>query len=362
MNSSKLHQLLRQPESMISHLNLVYVTDEKMPILRINREGNFQYHFGQKPLQDQNQLERIKGLAIPPAWQDVKITHLTNGHLQAIGRDARKRKQYRYHALWTKIRKQTKFYRMAHFGTVLPTIRHQVDKDLERPTWCKEKVLALVLRLMEETHIRIGNEQYARRNQTYGLTTLRKRHVDTIKQGLKINFTGKRGKKHSITLRNKKLIRLVNQCEEIPGWELFHYYDEKGDKHDVDSTMVNDYIKQSSGEEFTAKDFRTWAGGILFFNSLLEMEPTKEDRTRKKNILKSYDATAKALGNTRNVCRKSYVHPLLPLAYKEGELQRYFEKALQPSTDTKNFSPSEHAVLELISNYEPELKIKDNEH
>jgi len=358
MNPSKLHQLLRQPKSMISHLDLVYVTDDRMPIHRIQKDGNFQYHSNQKPLKDEKELERIEELAIPPAWQDVKITDLTNGHLQAIGRDARKRKQYRYHALWTKVRQQTKFYRMAHFGRVLPTIRSKVDKDLERPIWCKEKVLALVLRLLEETHIRIGNEQYARRNQTYGLTTLRKRHIDIIKQVLKINFTGKRGKKHSITLRNKKLIRLVNQCEEIPGWELFHYYDEKGDKHDVDSTMVNDYIKRSSGEEFTAKDFRTWAGGILFFNSLLEMEPTKEDRTRKKNILKSYDATAKALGNTRNVCRKSYVHPLLPLAYKEGELQRYFEKALQPSTDTTNFSPSEHAVLELISIYEPELKIQ----
>ncbi|KPM32132.1 DNA topoisomerase 1B [Croceitalea dokdonensis DOKDO 023] len=362
MSPSKLHRLLRQPESTISHLDLVYVTDDKMTIHRIHQEGSFEYRFRQVPLQDQNELERIKGLAIPPAWQDVKITHLTNGHLQAVGRDAKKRKQYRYHILWTKVRKQTKFYRMAHFGNVLPIIRNQVDKDLKRPSWCKEKVLALVLRLMEETHIRIGNEQYAHRNQTYGLTTLRKRHVDTIKQGLKINFTGKRGKKHSITLRNKKLIRLVNQCEEIPGWELFHYYDDKGDKHEIDSTMVNDYIKQSSGEEFTAKDFRTWAGGILFFNSLMEMEPAQEDRARKKNILLAYDATAKALGNTRNVCRKSYVHPLLPMAYENRELQHYFAKAQQPSIDTANFSPSEHAVLELISNYEPELKTIDHEH
>jgi DNA topoisomerase-1 len=355
MKARLLQQLLDEPETVIENLDLVYITDEKMPIVRLKQGEDFKYRFLNKPLKRKKDLERISALVIPPAWQGVKITDLPNGHLQAVGRDAKKRKQYKYHTLWTKARKQTKFYRMSKFGAVLPNIRNVVDTHLEQEDWSKTKVLALVVRLMEETHIRIGNEQYAKRNKTYGLSTLRKRHVIIEPNKLKFQFKGKRGKEHSITLRNKKLIKMVSKCEEIPGWELFHYYDDKGDKQQIDSGMVNDYLKAISGMHFTAKDFRTWAAGVVFFNALMDMAPTSEPKQMNKNILQAYDHTARALGNTRNVCRKSYVHPLLPVAYEKGELDSYFKRTADSDTIKPNSSPSEVALQELISNYKPQF-------
>lgn len=194
-----------------------------------------------KPYSKSNDLQRIESLVIPPAWEDVQISILANGHLQATGRDAKARKQYRYHAIWNKIKNQTKFFKMTEFGQALPKIRSQVEKDIILKTWTKKKVLALVIKLMEETHIRIGNRYYAKKNKTYGLTTLRNKHVHLYKNKLQFQFVGKKGKEHKITLRNKKLIQLVIKCEEIPGWELFQFYDENGEKHHVDSTMINEY-------------------------------------------------------------------------------------------------------------------------
>lgn len=352
METQLLEKLLRTPKTALSSVHLEYVTDDKMPIARLKKGSTHSYHYTDGSLlEEEKTLERIRALVIPPAWQGVKITHLPNGHLQAVGRDGKRRKQYRYHPTWIKVRNQTKFYRMVLFGKALPAIRTRVDHDLEQKEWPRTKVLALVVRLMEETHIRIGNEQYAKRNKTYGLSTLRKRHVDITKNGLKFNFTGKRGKKHSVTLKNKKLIRLVGQCEEIPGWELFHYFDKNGDKHEIDSSMVNGYLKTISGHDFTAKDFRTWAAGVLFFNALMNLN----GKLSEKNVLRAYDATAKALGNTRNVCRKSYVHPILPMAYVKGELSPFFERAKTLNREKENFSPSENAVLQLISDYEPRI-------
>ncbi|QLG44966.1 DNA topoisomerase IB [Costertonia aggregata] len=353
---SLLNTLLSEPKKAISHLDLVYVSDDKMPIIRKKNGDGFQYLYGDRALRQKEDLQRIKALVIPPAWQNVKITHLPNGHLQAVGRDTKKRKQYKYHELWTKVRKQTKFYRMGLFGKSLPKIRKTVDLDLEQKKWTRTKVLALVVRLMEETHIRIGNEQYARYNQTYGISTLRKRHVHINKEKMKFEFKGKRGKEHKVTVRNKKLIRLVSQCEEIPGWELFHYYDNDGNKEQIDSGMVNAYVKEISGMDFTAKDFRTWAAGVIFFNSLMDMGTTKDKEGIKSNILAAYDTTAKALGNTRNVCRSSYVHPILPMAYEKGKLNIYFEKASRPDAVTKYLSSSEIALLDVIATYKPELK------
>lgn len=361
MDTSLLTKLMTAPEEAISHLNLVYVTDDKMPIIRERIGSDFEYRFMDRPLEQRKDVARIKALVIPPAWEKVKITHLPHGHLQATGRDAKRRKQYRYHELWTKIRMQTKFYRMGIFGSALPHIREIVDLHLEQNEWIKTKVMALVVRLMEETHIRIGNEQYAKRNKTYGLSTLRKRHVAITKNGLRLNFTGKRGKKHTVTIRNQKLVRLVGQCEEIPGWELFHYYDVSGKKQAIDSSMVNTYLKEIGGHDFTAKDFRTWAAGIVFFNALMTMEAASDQKTIKQNILIAYDETAKALGNTRKVCRTSYVHPLLPMSYENGTLEQYAVLAKNDTATTPNFSPSESAVLQLISNYEPNFKITNNE-
>ncbi|TDQ32431.1 DNA topoisomerase-1 [Zeaxanthinibacter enoshimensis] len=350
-----LDELLENPEKVISEFNLVYVYQDQLPIRRKRRSEGFIYLLNGKPLKLKKHLERINKLVIPPAWEDVRISDLANGHLQAIGKDNKSRKQYKYHELWSKIRNQTKFYKMASFGASLPGIREQVDEDLDQENWTKTKVLALVIRLMEETHIRIGNEQYARQNKTYGLSTLRDRHVKAYKDGLKFEFKGKRGKKHKVTLRNKKLVRLVNQCEEIPGWELFQYFDKDGEKHAIESGQVNEYIQEISGKSFTAKDFRTWAATLVFFESLKNMEFPESMEQKQKNILCAYDDAASELGNTRNVCRQYYVHPALPEYYESGKIGSYFELAEKKPGPDKFFTASEKALLKLIQGYKPDL-------
>ena len=355
VSKGKLIQLLRTPEKIINQFNLVYVKDKDFPILRKKWGRGFTYSFNGIRLKDKNELKRIKSLVIPPMWDDVKITDLEEGHLQAMGRDAKRRKQYRYHPRWTKIRNQTKFYKMTAFGNQLPVIRKQVDADLDQKGWPKTKVIALVIRLMEETHIRIGNEQYAKRNQTYGLSTLRKRHVEVNKSHLKFEFIGKKGKEHSITIRNKKLIRLVSRCEEIPGWELFKYYDEDGVKQSIDSSMINDYLHAICGAFFSAKDFRTWAASVLFFEKLMEMKQPETKKERQKNILLGFDAAAKELGNTRNVCRKYYVHPMLVTLYEEGSLHQYFQDVKQATQQATYFTKSESVILNVIANFNPQF-------
>ncbi|WP_313791442.1 DNA topoisomerase IB [Lacinutrix neustonica] len=265
------------------------------------------------------------------------------------------RKQYRYHPVWNKIRNQTKFYRMRFFGKFLPLIREQLDRDLQQKGWSKNKTLALVIKLMEETHIRIGNEQYAKRNKTYGLSTLRTRHVHIEKDKIKFEFTGKKGKKHTIGVRNKALRHLVNKCLEIPGWELFQYFDEKGDKQGIDSAMVNDYLYAVCNEHFTAKDFRTWAASVVFPDTLYDLKPTEDEKQKDKNILQCYDAAAKALGNTRNVCRKYYVHPVLSKSYKNGSIDKAFQIINRSENPEQNFSNTEHALLFLLEQFKPDF-------
>ena len=354
LNDTIITQLLHEPESTVELLDMIYVSDEHLSIRRFFKESKFEYLTPDGTnLKHKEHLERIKSLVIPPAWQNVKITHLPNGHLQAIGKDAKERKQYRYHPLWTKIRNQTKFYKMAAFGKVLPKIRKKVERDLDQNGWPKSKVLALIVKLMEETHIRIGSEQYARRNKTYGLSTLRTKHVNIYKDRLKFEFIGKRGKKHSISVRNKKLLRLVSKCEEIPGWELFQYYDKDGEKHSVDSGMVNTYIHDISGELFSAKDFRTWAASVVFFDTLYDLEKTVDKKQIHKNTLIGFDAAAKALGNTRNVCRKSYVHPLVVSKYEDGSLSKQFNELERIKKEKPYLSPSEEVLLKLYGTYTP---------
>ena len=350
-----LQKLLTAPEKAVEHLDLIYVDARQLPIARMRRGKGFTYRLGDNHLTDKEHLERINGLVIPPAWKNVRITHLPNGHLQAVGRDAKNRKQYRYHSTWVKIRNQTKFFKMAAFGKQLPKIRERIEKDLSEKGWPKRKVVALVIKLMDETHIRIGNEQYARRNKSYGLSTLRKKHVDIYKNRVKFEFVGKKGKKHTVTVRNKKLIRLVGRCEDIPGWELFQYYDDEGGKQTIDSTMVNEYIHEISSEFFTAKDFRTWAASVIFFETLYDLGISVDQKEIEANILIGYDAAAKALGNTRAVCRKYYVHPLLVSSYKDGSLQKSFSQVEADQNDMQNFTPSENAILRLIEGYRPEL-------
>lgn len=352
----QLEQLMSQPEEVISHYNLIYAHEEDLAIARKKKGKGFIYFVNGKRLSKINDIDRIKSLVIPPMWEDVRISLAANSHLQAVGRDAKNRKQYLYHPDWNKIRNTTKFYKMYSFGQKLPVIRKQIDKDLNRRGWPKEKVVALVIRLMEETHIRIGNSYYEKENKTYGLTTLRKRHINIYKGKMKIEFVGKKGKEHRVTVRNKRIIKLVNRCEELPGWELFKFIDENGDRKSIKSNHVNDYLQMICGKKFTAKDFRTWSASVSFFNALLELAPAITEKELKSNILRGYEFAASALGNTKNVCRKYYVHPVIVEAYEQGTLYKTFEKVKKSRAIAKYFSPSEKEILKLFKDYIPDFQ------
>ncbi|MDC6405237.1 MULTISPECIES: DNA topoisomerase IB [Maribacter] len=347
-----IDKLMNRPSEAASHLDLTYVSRKNLSILRVKKGKKFSYLLHKKPLKKKSELKRISALVIPPAWEDVKISSISNAHLQAIGYDLKSRLQYKYHPTWVKVRNRTKFYKMRHFGETLPKIRERMEKDLLLNGWPKNKVMALILKLMEETHIRIGSEQYAKRNKTYGLSTLRRKHIKFYKEKLRFEFTGKKGKKHKITLNNKRLQKLVCKCEEIPGWELFQFFEEDGTKTSVDSGMVNDYIHEISGHLFTAKDFRTWAGTVIFYETLIDLPKTTNSKEIKRNILTAFDQTAKELGNTRNVCRKYYVHPLVVKKYEQGCLNLNIKesKGQNIATDLTN---TEKQILKLIQEYKP---------
>ncbi|WP_044403713.1 DNA topoisomerase IB [Lacinutrix sp. Hel_I_90] len=350
-----LRQLWYEPEIAIEELNLVYANEAVLKIKREKQKNDFLYTCDGAIIKDEVLINRILNLVIPPAWENVNISHLENTHLQATGRDNKYRKQYKYHPIWNKIRNQTKFYRMRFFGKFLPLIREQIDCDLNQKGWPKNKTLALVIKLMEETHIRIGSEQYAKRNKTYGLSTLRTKHLHVEKDKIKFEFIGKKGKKYSIGVRNKSLRHLVNKCQELPGWELFQFYDEKGNKRSIDSTMVNDYLYAICNEHFTAKDFRTWAASVVFLDTLYDLDPTEDVKTKDKNIIHCYAASAKALGNTRKVCRKFYVHPVIPESYKNGTIEDAFQIINNSEKEGSNFSSTERALLFLLKQFKPDF-------
>jgi len=356
LTAEEVTSLLNNPDKAAEMANLRYVSEDQLCIERKRTSKSFKFLKNGEPLSDKEEVERIKKLVIPPAWENVKICPFPNGHLQVTGIDARSRKQYIYHPGWTEIRNQTKFYKMAAFGKMLPKIRKQVDEDLDLKGMPQRKVIALVIRLMEETHIRIGNDCYAKQNKSYGLSTLRSRHVKISKGKMKFSFIGKKGKEHSISVRNKKLIRLVNRCEELPGWEVFKYIDENGEKKTIDSGMVNRYIQEITGELFSAKDFRTWGGTKVFFEKLMDMEYSHQEKDIKANIITAFDTAAEALGNTRSVCRSSYVHPKVVDLYESGEILPYFQKVARKRTSKPNLSKSEEVLLELLQDFEIEIK------
>lgn len=345
--------ILQDPYEAVNLANLRYVSEEELSIKRKKQGRGFTYYKKGERLSDAGTIQRIKKLVIPPAWSEVRISHYQNGHLQVIGRDQKNRKQYMYHPLWSKIRNETKFFKMAAFAEVLPKIRRRVDRDLDLPDMNQRKVLALIIRLMEETHIRIGNQYYAKENKTYGLSTFRSRHLKTYKNKVKFEFTGKKGKEHSVTLKNKKLIKLINQCEEIPGWELFKFYDEKGQKQSIDSGMINEYIHEISGDMFSAKDFRTWSASKIFFETLHELGYNSEEKENRKNLLQAFDTAASGLGNTRAVCRSYYVHPHIVNTYESGDIVPYFNSIKKEvEGNYTSLSETEKAVLKLINDYE----------
>ena len=335
---------------------LRYVADTTPGITRANRRGgkDFDYKTPEgKPLKDEETLARIRSLVIPPAWTDVWICPHANGHIQATGRDARGRKQYRYHPKWRETRDGNKFGRMIAFARALPDIRKRVHLDLSRSHLPREKVLAAVVKLLETTLIRVGNDEYAQSNKSFGLTTLRDRHADIDGHTVRFSFKGKSGVKHDIDFSDQRLAHVIEKCQDLPGEELFQYVDDDGKVCDVGSADVNDYLRKIAGEEFTAKDFRTWAGTVLAAMALHELEPHTTQRQAKKNIVSAVESVAKKLGNTQAVCRKCYIHPAILDSYLEGTLVQTLRRRIQKRLD-KTFSgagnsPSaEAAVLAVL--------------
>jgi DNA topoisomerase I len=298
---------------------LNYSTDTRPGIRRLRRGRAFRYvRPDGRPVNDRGDLARIRSLVIPPAWNDVWISPDPRGHLQATGRDARGRKQYRYHPRWRKVRDETKYGRLIASGRALPSIRRHTQADLRRAGLPRNKVLAAVVRLLEKTFIRVGNEEYARTNKSFGLTTMRDGHVKVSGSKVRFIFRGKSGIEHELELDDRRLARIVKQCRDLPGQELFQYRDVSGAVVDVGSGDVNAYLKDMTGEDFTSKDFRTWAGTVLALQLLGHGDGFETATQAKKNVVRAVEEVAKRLGNTRAVCRKCYIHPAVIDAYMEG--------------------------------------------
>jgi DNA topoisomerase-1 len=312
---------LDDPREAAKAAKLRYVSDAKPGIARVRDGETFAYRNPDgSPVTDEATLARIRKLAIPPAYTDVWICRQANGHLQASGRDARGRKQYRYHADWRSVRDEAKYARMLVFGRVLPTIRARVDADLKRPGLPREKVLAAIVHLLGATLMRVGNEEYAKTNRSFGLTTLRNRHVKVAGAKLTLDFKGKHGVEHHIDLSDRRLANIVKRCQDLPGQDLFQYVGEDGEPRGVESDDVNAYLREISGEDVTAKDFRTWAGTNLAAMALRELEAFDTQAAAKKNVLRAVEAVSKLLGNTPAICRKCYIHPAIFEGYLDGSL------------------------------------------
>jgi DNA topoisomerase I len=306
--------------------DLVYVSDNQPGIVRYKKGRGYMYLYEGKLLREKSAINRIRSLAIPPSWSSVWICALPNGHIQATGLDMRKRKQYRYHPLWSVLRNETKFHRLYEFGNALPALRSRVLTDLDQKELTATKVIATVISLMERTYIRIGSCEYEKQNGSHGLTTLKDKHVAIAGDTIRFSFKGKKGVNHDITLKSKRLARIVKNCREIPGKELFQYYDEEGNSHPIDSGMINSYIKETTGLDFTSKDFRTWAGSLNLLRSLRAMGEAVTAADCKKNVVAALDEVSLKLGNTRSICKKYYVHPGLIALYEQNNLKKYLEE------------------------------------
>lgn len=301
---------------------LRYVLDAAPGISRIGQGRNARYvRRDGRVIRDQASLNRIRSLVIPPAWTDVWICSDPQGHLQATGRDARGRKQYRYHPRWNHVRNENKYDRLLSFGHALPRIRSRVTEDLRRSGLPRDKILATIVRLLEATLIRIGNEEYARANESFGLTTLRDRHATVRGSTVRFEFRGKSGIRHCLDITDRRVARIVKQSRDLPGYELFQYLDEDGRRHCITSGDVNEYLRRIAGDDFTAKDFRTWAGTLLAARALKKYEDQCDSLARaKRNVAAAIGSVALQLGNTKAVCRKCYIHPEILQAYLDGTL------------------------------------------
>lgn len=332
-------------------MRIVYISDnEAQGIKRQKRGKGFSYQYNGETIKDKEELERIRKLVIPPAWKEVWISPKENSHLQATGIDVKGRKQYLYHPSWVELRNRHKYHRMAQFAQKLPAIRLNLEKDLSKKGLPKEKVLALIVSLMERTSIRVGNNIYEKLYGSFGLTTLKDKHTEVKGGSVSFSFKGKKGVYHDVNIRNPKLARMVQRCKEIPGKELFQYYDEDGKRQSIDSGMVNDYIKEISGEDFTSKDFRTWSGTVKAFLAFKEHGCAETKTEKKKVIAFAIDKVATQLGNTRTVCKKYYIHPEILSQYESGAIQKYFDQldAIEEDDNKAELAKEEKIVLSIL--------------
>jgi DNA topoisomerase-1 len=336
------------PEESAKEAGLRYTNDGRPGIRRIRRGSSFRYLAPDgRIIRNGAELRRIKSLVIPPAWKDVWICPDPRGHLQAAGRDARGRKQYRYHQKWREVRDETKYDRLIGFARKLPAIRRRTASDLRNPRLTRAKVLAAVVQLLEKTLIRVGNDEYARDNQSFGLTTMRDGHVNVKGGRVRFLFRGKSGVEHDIDLNDRRLARTIKACRDIPGYDLFQYYDQDGKRHAVGSDDVNMYLREIAGEDYTSKDFRTWAGTVLAAQMLRDFETFDSEAQAKRNIVRAVESVAKKLGNTKAVCRRCYIHPAILDAYVDGSmLKTVAERARR--TKVKDLTEAEAAVLGLL--------------
>jgi DNA topoisomerase-1 len=339
------------PVAAAQAAGLIYVRDHSPGIGRRRKGKGFEFIDARgRIIRDEDTLARIQALVIPPAWREVWICPSPRGHIQAVGRDDRGRKQYKYHEKFREVRDEAKYGRMLAFVRALPTIRRRARRDLAKRGMPREKVLAAIVRLLESTLIRVGNDEYAYENKSFGLTTIHNHHAKVTGSTIHFRFRGKSGIEHAIDLEDPRLARIVRKCQELPGEELFAYVDEQGKTHDIKSEDVNDYLRQVSGQDFTAKDFRTWAGTVLAAHALQEFEQVDSEARRKKNVVRAVEAVAERLGNTNAVCRKCYIHPQIIDSYMDGSLidhlHKEAEKMLKP---LQHLHPEEAAVLVLLT-------------
>ncbi len=344
-------QIVIDPIEAAEEAGLRYVSDEQPGYTRRRRGKTFVYFdTAGKEIRDEARILRLNRLAIPPAYTDVWICPSPNGHIQATGRDDRGRKQYRYHDRWREVRDENKYEKMLVFARVLPRIRRRVKRDLKRRGLPREKVLATIVQLLERTFIRVGNEEYAKENKSFGLTTMRNHHVKVRGAQLRFRFRGKSGKQHEVDLEDRRVARIIKQLQELPGQEVFQYLDEKGEPRAITSDDVNDYLRRITGDDFTAKDFRTWAGTVLAAMALNAQDPFENKSQAKKNVKAAIGAVAQMLGNTPAICRKCYVHPAVLESYLDGDLieglKKRTEKTLEESLG--DLRADEIAVLSFL--------------
>jgi DNA topoisomerase-1 len=340
------------PAEAIQHAEsagLIYVCDDGPGIGRIGSAKNPRYlDANKRPVTEEHTLARIRRLAIPPAWTEVWICPKENGHLQATGRDARGRKQYRYHPHWRQVRDETKYNRMIEFAKALPKVRRRIRRDLKKEGLPREKVLATVIKILETGLIRVGNDEYARTNKSFGLTTMQDRHVDVNGSTISFQFRGKSGKFHRIDIQDRHLARIVAHCQAIPGQELFQYVGDDGKPHDITSTDVNEYLREITNSDFTAKDFRTWGGTVLAAMALRGLRECPTKTQARKNLVRAIESVAQRLGNTPAICKKCYIHPEIMNSYLDGTMIDTFQKRADELQKVAGLSADESAVLAFL--------------